>query len=66
MLYIHSSDLIVGMKVDRSQDNDESGKPKTRGQQVKRLVEKSQQQIQNTRYSERKQRPQAERDMKRR
>ncbi|CAH2102163.1 unnamed protein product [Euphydryas editha] len=49
------SDLIVGMKVDRSKESDESVPKETRGQQVKRIIEKRKLETQNTRYSQRKQ-----------
>ncbi|CAG9135912.1 unnamed protein product [Plutella xylostella] len=48
------SDLILGMKVDRSKDTDGSMEPETRGQQVKRFVSKAKVQRednQNQRYS---------------
>ncbi|XP_039756707.1 28S ribosomal protein S31, mitochondrial isoform X2 [Pararge aegeria] len=49
------SDLIVGMKVDRSRDSEEPMARETRGQQVKRLTEKSRVDVQRTRYSKRHQ-----------
>ncbi|XP_034837684.1 small ribosomal subunit protein mS31 [Maniola hyperantus] len=49
------SDLIVGMKVDRSQDREEPAARETRGQQVKRLAEKSRAETQRTRYGQRTQ-----------
>ncbi|XP_046959317.1 28S ribosomal protein S31, mitochondrial [Vanessa cardui] len=48
------SDLIVGMKVDRSRDSDETVTKETRGQQVKRLM-KTREGTEDTRYSQRKQ-----------
>lgn len=49
------SDLIVGMKVDRSKERDESVPMETRGQQVKRIIEKRRSETHSTRYSQRKQ-----------
>ncbi|XP_041975837.1 28S ribosomal protein S31, mitochondrial [Aricia agestis] len=46
------SDLIVGMKVDRSRESDDTLKIETRGQQVKRIVGKS---SRDTRYGQRQQ-----------
>ncbi|CAG9581762.1 unnamed protein product [Danaus chrysippus] len=46
------SDLIVGMKVDRSKDREDPAQWENRGQQVKRLVEKSK--SDNIRYNQRK------------
>ncbi|KAM3967515.1 mitochondrial ribosomal protein S31 [Aphomia sociella] len=51
------SDLLVGMKVDRSKDGDENRPTETRGQQVKHLVDKTRQSAQNTRFSQRKEKP---------
>ncbi|XP_050348963.1 28S ribosomal protein S31, mitochondrial [Nymphalis io] len=48
------SDLIVGMKVDRSKDSDETVIKETRGQQVKRLM-KPREGTEDTRYSQRQQ-----------
>lgn len=48
------SDLLVGMKVDRSKDEDDLRKKETRGQQVKRLVSKTKQDVQQTRFVQRK------------
>lgn len=48
------SDLLIGMKVDRSKETDDVLQRDTRGQQVKRLVTKSKQIAQTTRYSQRK------------
>lgn len=48
------SDLLVGMKVDRSKDEDDLRKKETRGQQVKRLVSKTKQDVQQTRFIQRK------------
>ncbi|XP_023949761.1 28S ribosomal protein S31, mitochondrial [Bicyclus anynana] len=49
------SDLIVGMKVDRSRDAEETAPRETRGQQVKRLTEKARTVTQRPRYSPRQQ-----------
>ncbi|XP_072939952.1 uncharacterized protein mRpS31 [Epargyreus clarus] len=49
------SDLIVGMKIDRSTETDELKPRETRGQQVRRLVDKSKAEAVQTRYSQRKQ-----------
>ncbi|CAK1602379.1 unnamed protein product [Parnassius mnemosyne] len=49
------SDLLIGMKVDRSKDADDVINKETRGQQVKRLVEKSQSEAPKPRYIQRKQ-----------
>ncbi|XP_060805397.1 small ribosomal subunit protein mS31 [Amyelois transitella] len=53
------SDLLIGMKVDRSKDGDDLRKDAKmdRGQQVKRLVSKTQEELQRTRYSQRKKEP---------
>ncbi|KAJ8736082.1 hypothetical protein PYW08_006738 [Mythimna loreyi] len=48
------SDLLVGMKIDRSKEPEERQKPETRGQQVKRLMSQSKSETQQTRYSQRK------------
>ncbi|XP_068626748.1 small ribosomal subunit protein mS31 [Battus philenor] len=48
------SDLLVGMKVDRSRDRDEDVTRETRGQRVKQLVNKSQLERFSTRYSQRR------------
>ncbi|XP_075976390.1 mitochondrial ribosomal protein S31 [Anticarsia gemmatalis] len=50
------SDLLIGMKVDRTKDSDDMAKQETRGQQVKRLSAKSgtQKNAQKTRYLQRK------------
>ncbi|XP_026319337.1 28S ribosomal protein S31, mitochondrial [Hyposmocoma kahamanoa] len=52
------SDLLVGMKVDRSKDSDNMLQREMRGQQVKRLVDKSNTDVQRsketTRYTQRK------------
>ncbi|XP_035452973.2 28S ribosomal protein S31, mitochondrial [Spodoptera frugiperda] len=50
------SDLLVGMKVDRSKEGEDQKPPETRGQQVKRLVSKPKV-TQETRYSQRKGKP---------
>ncbi|KAJ8735815.1 hypothetical protein PYW07_007435 [Mythimna separata] len=49
------SDLLVGMKIDRSKEPEErQKKPETRGQQVKRLTSQTKSEAQQTRYSQRK------------
>ncbi|XP_021185601.3 small ribosomal subunit protein mS31 [Helicoverpa armigera] len=48
------SDLLVGMKVDRTKEPEDLQKQETRGQQVKRLVNKNKVEAQNTRYYQRK------------
>ncbi|KAH9628373.1 hypothetical protein HF086_015903 [Spodoptera exigua] len=50
------SDLLVGMKVDRSKEGEDQKPQETRGQQVKRLVSKAKV-TQETRYSQRKAKP---------
>ncbi|XP_049882985.1 28S ribosomal protein S31, mitochondrial [Pectinophora gossypiella] len=51
------SDLIIGMKVDRSKESDDLPNA-TRGQQVKRLVSQSRSDPQKTRFTQRKTKPQ--------
>ncbi|XP_014368746.2 28S ribosomal protein S31, mitochondrial [Papilio machaon] len=48
------SDLLVGMKVDRTKESDEGFKTETRGQQVKRLVERARTEAPRTRFAYRK------------
>lgn len=48
------SDLLVGMKIDRTKEPEERKQPETRGQQVKRFVSKTKAETQQTRYSQRK------------
>lgn len=54
MSIVNFSDLIVGMKVDRSKDSEER-RNETRGQQVKRLMDKSKKNQDTTRFNQRKQ-----------
>ncbi|XP_059051129.1 small ribosomal subunit protein mS31 [Achroia grisella] len=52
------SDLLIGMKVDRSKDGDDIQRSETRGQQVKRLIDKKKSAMQpNTRFAQRKDKP---------
>ncbi|XP_030022148.1 28S ribosomal protein S31, mitochondrial [Manduca sexta] len=53
------SDLLIGMKVDRSKDSDDKLQTQTRGQQVKRLVSSAKAEVQATRYNQRKKKPTA-------
>ncbi|CAH2050805.1 unnamed protein product, partial [Iphiclides podalirius] len=48
------SDLLIGMKVDRSKEPDEGMNRETRGQQVKRLVDRPPSDAQKTRYIKRR------------
>ncbi|XP_045490821.1 28S ribosomal protein S31, mitochondrial [Colias croceus] len=47
------SDLLVGMKVDRTKESDKQGMPETRGQQVKRMVGKAAQNKPQRQYERR-------------
>ncbi|CAK1540275.1 unnamed protein product [Leptosia nina] len=56
------SDLLVGMKVDRSNEDDRMKRPETRGQQVKRMVQRAQAQPRDEKQPQPQRRPQTDRE----
>lgn len=68
-IFLCFSDLLIGMKVDRTTEKDDLVQKQTRGQQVRRFVEKSKSNEQ-PRYTQRKQatdigKPQGEQETRR-